>query len=130
MPEVKAVKFKNYTERDFSWKFNGVEYHFKAGQEMYMEDFKAKHFAKHLVDRELTSLSPKGQDWVGNVVKRAELTALCFPPAEVVSPEKAVDIEAKKKEEAKPAEGGKEEEFPDLKDERQIGKKKVGRPKK
>ena len=114
MPEAKvqAVKFKNFTDRDFSWKYNGVEYSFKAGEETYLEDFKAQHFAKHLIDRELTLQSPPNQSLTGNKTKRAEMEKLCFPTSETVSAERALDMQARKDEEKPVAE--KDEEFPDL----------------
>ena len=48
-----ALQFKNYTDTDFTHSFDSVPYTFKAGQTIYLEEFKAKHFAKHLVNREL-----------------------------------------------------------------------------
>lgn len=118
------MKFRNFTDRDFSWSYNGVVYNFKAGSEVYMEDFKAQHFAKHLIDRELTLISPKDKDYTGDKVRRAELEAKCFPTEETVSVEKALDIEAKKKEVKTDKGEAKEEEFPDLQPEKVEPKKK------
>ena len=60
---------------------------------MYLEDYKAEHFAKHLVDRELNRLNIP----TNNTAKRNELEALCFPTDETVTSEVALDIEEKKK---------------------------------
>jgi len=51
---VTIVKFYNFTDSDFTWKWADVPYTFKAGTTMAMEDWKAEHFAKHLADRILT----------------------------------------------------------------------------
>lgn len=50
----KAMYFINYTERDFEWKFNNELYKFPAGCKMMLDADVAQHFAKHLVDREMT----------------------------------------------------------------------------
>ena len=50
---MKAVNFTNFTATDFTYPWDNVEYTFKAGQTTQIEDYKALHFCKHLVDREL-----------------------------------------------------------------------------
>ena len=45
--------FKNFSDEHFAWKFDGVEYEFKAGEVKPMTKAEALHFAKHLVDREM-----------------------------------------------------------------------------
>ena len=72
-----AIKFLNITDQDFTWSFDSIPYTFKAGETIYLEDFKAKHFAKHLVDRELNRLNIP----TNNMTKRAELEGKCFPTA-------------------------------------------------
>ena len=126
-PEVKAVKFRNFTDRDFSWSYDGVGYNFKAGSEVYMEDYKAEHFAKHLIDRELTLMSPKDKDYTGDQVKRKELEAKCFTVDEVVSNENAFDIEARKTKTEEKITNKKEDEFPDLNKEEKVEPKKKGK---
>lgn len=112
---MEAIKFKNYTNEDFTWSYNAVPHLFKAGQEIYLEDFKAKHFAKHLVDRELNKVGTL----TNNVTARAGLEVQCLPSDEPVSVAEAIDIEAKsqvveKKKAGKPKKV-EEEEFADLK---------------
>lgn len=51
---MKIVKFVNYTNEDFTGMWNGQKKLVKAGQSLYMADYLAAHFAKHLVNRELT----------------------------------------------------------------------------
>ena len=104
---AQAIKFRNWTDRDFTWSYDSTPYSFKAGEELYLEDFKAQHFAKHLTDRELNKMGIP----TNNVLKQQELERKCFVSPEPISVEKAVDIEAKKKE-VKPK---VEEEFADLK---------------
>mgnify|MGYP001564388943 CR=1 FL=1 len=110
-----AKKFKNFTDTEFSWKFDGIEHTFPAGMEIFLEDFKADHFAKHLVDREMNRLGLRTND----VKKREEITAKCFPTDEIVTPLEALNLNEKADVHA---EKEKEVEFPDL--------KKRGRPKK
>lgn len=50
---MKSVIFTNWTQEDFSWTWNSVPYKFRAGTSIFLEDYLANHFAKHLVDREL-----------------------------------------------------------------------------
>ena len=88
-----AKKFLNFTEEDFSWKFDGVEYVFPAGQEMYLEDDRADHFAKHLVDREMNRTNVP----TSNMEVRANLTGQCFPPSEVISKLEALQVNEKSK---------------------------------
>lgn len=104
---MQAIKFKNWTNEEFRWKWNGVEHVFPAGMEIYMEADKAHHFAKHLTDREMNKLNiPTNTD-----SKRKELGEKCFPSDESVSPEVALDINEK----VKVKKIKKVEEFPDLK---------------
>lgn len=106
---MEARQFRNFTSEDFTWKFGGMAYTFKAGQTMFLEDYKADHFAKHLVDRELNKLNiPTNME-----AKRIELTAKCFPSDEVVTPIEALNIEEGKKVVSKKAKKV-EAEFEDL----------------
>jgi len=113
MAEIKAIKFKNFSVEDFVYSFDGIPYTFKAGMEFFMEDYKARHFAKHLVDRELNRLNVA----TNYMPKRDELLLKCFPTDEVVTPAAALDIESRKKVVTKKV---VEEEFADLK----VNKKK------
>lgn len=111
-----ALQFRNFTDIDFTHNFDSIPYTFKAGQTIYLEDFKAKHFAKHLVDRELN----KSNIPTNNLSERAKLEILCFPSDEVVTPQEALDINEtekafEKKKAGKPAKKVEEEEFTDLK---------------
>lgn len=128
-----AKKFKNFTDTEFSWKFDGIEHTFSAGMEIFLEDFKADHFAKHLVDREMNRLHLQ----TSNVAAREKLTIQCFPMDIVVTPSEAFNLN----EEAKVEEAKKEVEFEDLKQPEEVKeevekvkvevvKPKLGRPKK
>ena len=106
-----AKKFKNFTDKDFTYSFDSVPYTFKAGQEIFLEDYKADHFAKHLVDREMNKL---GQI-TSNQKQREALLVQCFPTDEAVSVAEALNIEETKKEKGKKGKKKVEEtEFPDL----------------
>jgi len=50
---MKLVKFFNWSDLDFVWSWNNEPYTFRSGESLMLEDWKAEHFAGHLVDREL-----------------------------------------------------------------------------
>ena len=45
--------FKNFSNEEFEWKYDGINYIFPAGSVKPLENVEALHFAKHLVDREM-----------------------------------------------------------------------------
>lgn len=51
--ENEALYFKNFSQDSFTYKYDGKDYTFKPGDGVWLPTFKAKHFAKHLVDREM-----------------------------------------------------------------------------
>jgi hypothetical protein len=108
---MQAIKFKNFSNEDFSWSWNNMPYVFKAGESIFLEDFKATHFAKHLIDRELNKLGFQTND----MAKRSELISQCFPPEEAISTLEALQINEEEKIVKKKAIKGKkkveEEEF-------------------
>lgn len=89
---MNALKFKNFTGKSFTWKYDGIPYTFEAGQETYLEDYKAQHFAKHLVDEACNEAGIPTND-----PKRKVFEAQCFPAAEAITPQEAIHVEAKKK---------------------------------
>lgn len=121
--EAKSVVFKNFTDEEFVCSWDGTPYRFAAGKEMYVEDWKAIHFAKHLVDR---VMHKKGMITT-NAVERNKFLAQALPSSVVISPEEALDVNAREeiaektkevKEKAKAKKSSKvvnEEEFADLK---------------
>jgi hypothetical protein len=56
MEKQKAILFINWTGEEFSYPWGGVEYTFKPGIPMYLEEGLAVHFAKHLANREINKL--------------------------------------------------------------------------
>lgn len=48
---VKIVTFFNFTSEPFSAAWDKAVYNFAPGEKVRMEDWKARHFAKHLVDK-------------------------------------------------------------------------------
>lgn len=114
--EVKSIVFKNFTKKEFVCSWDSVPYRFAAGKEMYVEDWKAHHFAKHLVDK---VMHEKGMITTDMVI-REKFLAQALPAEEVLSTDEALDlnareevIEKKKKKASKKV--VKEEEFADLK---------------
>jgi porphobilinogen deaminase len=107
---MNAVKFCNFTDEDFTWKFDGIVYTFAAGQTIFLEDFKADHFAKHLIDRELNK---KGLD-TNFTAEREALRALIIPAQTPITPLEALQENATVKVK-KPVKVKEEVEFEDLK---------------
>jgi len=48
-----AVTFVNWTDEDFTHKWDNTEYIFRAGVATLLQDYLANHFAKHLAQREI-----------------------------------------------------------------------------
>lgn len=65
--------FVNFSKTLFTGRWDSVPYNIKPGQEVMLEDWKANHFAKHLVDRELQLLGKEVNDQ-----SRDSLLAKCF----------------------------------------------------
>lgn len=108
---MQALKFKNFSDEQFIHTYDSVPYTFEAGQEIFLEDYKAYHFAKHLVDRELNKLNIV----TNNMSERARLGELCFPKEAAVTPLEAIQINEKAKEKKKVSKKKvEEEEFSDL----------------
>jgi len=74
MEKAKVLVFFNWTEEDFTYRWDSVEYTFESGQSMMLEEGIALHFAKHLANRELNK---QGKLMTSNLV--TELMAKCFP---------------------------------------------------
>lgn len=107
-----AKKFRNFSTEDFSWKWDGVEHTFPAGQEMYLEEPRALHFAKHLVDREMNKMNNGKGHPTNDLNVRKTLEEQCFPSLKEVSEDQAFNLnEVKKEKKVKKAEV---EEFAEL----------------
>ena len=57
---MKTALFTNFSEETFTGYWNGKGKTFKPGQSVYMPNYLAEHFAKHLVNRELLRVKPDG----------------------------------------------------------------------
>ena len=58
--ENKTALFTNWTDEDFTGYWGGKGRTIKSGQSLYMPDYAARHFAKHLTNRELLRTTKKG----------------------------------------------------------------------
>lgn len=56
------VLFTNFSNEDFTQKWDNVPYTFKAGESKYLPGYLAEHFAKHLIDRELNKNGKRTDD--------------------------------------------------------------------
>jgi len=89
--EVKSVVFKNFDTEEFVCSWDSVPYRFAPGKEMYVEDWKAAHFAKHLVNKVMN----RGNMITTNMVQRDPLLRLALPDGISVSQEEMLDINAR-----------------------------------
>lgn len=107
--------FVNFSNEDFTGYWDSTPYRIKSGQEILLEDWKADHFAKHLVDRELQKDGKQVNDQ-----GRDSFIAKCFPP--MVENEEMADMpeETKllnqRKKPGRPKKEEKEESFEGLED--------------
>ena len=76
---MKTALFTNFSNEEFTGFWNGKGKKFAPGQSVYMPDYLAKHFAKHLTNRELLKkglerdtspkikVKPDGTEYIENV---------------------------------------------------------------
>lgn len=57
---MKTARFINFTDQEFVGYWNGKGRKYPSGASEYMPDYLARHFAKHLVNRELLRTNPDG----------------------------------------------------------------------
>ncbi len=57
---MRTALFTNFTNEEFTGYWDGKGKSFKPGQSLYMPDYLARHFAKHLTNRELLRTNPNG----------------------------------------------------------------------
>lgn len=57
---MKTALFTNFTDQEFIGYWDGKGKRFAPGMSLFMPDYLAKHFAKHLVNRELLRTDKKG----------------------------------------------------------------------
>lgn len=84
------VRFYNFTNESFAHTWNREPYSFPAGSTVYLELWKAQHFAKHLADRELNK-----SGLPTNHFSRESIEAKCVlmdGTVEVSGPEQAKDV--------------------------------------
>ena len=79
--------FYNFSDEDFTWKFNGTDFTFKAGSLTPMTEGEFGHFQKHLVDRELGKMHKDTND----EVSRAPLMEKCNGGEKVEEAPKVVE---------------------------------------
>lgn len=117
-----AVTFVNFSNKDFTGKWDGVDYPFKAGQHYMLPQYQAKHFAKHLVDREMTRKGVNTDHF-----SRPEYEKKCFGTETMTAPDEAkLKADILNKSEEKPKEEPKEKKrFCDSCDSKGVRHKKV-----
>lgn len=71
---MKQALFFNFTDKPFTGYWDGRARTFKAGEKMYMEEWRARHYAKHLTNKVLleqgkeNSTSPKFPEQVPDFI--------------------------------------------------------------
>src|SRR3990167_2289115 len=74
--KMKTALFTNWTDEEFTGWWDGKPKKFAPGQSLWMPDYLARHFAKHLTNRELLRKGPDGKP----VYERGEtMTSPKFP---------------------------------------------------
>ena len=73
---VKTALFTNFSAEPFTGFWNGKPKTIKAGEALYMPDYLAKHFAKHLVNKELLRVQ---RDSKGNVIREKNEQGMMVP---------------------------------------------------
>ncbi len=58
---MRTALFTNFTDQEFIGYWDGKGKKFTPGQSLYMPDYLARHFAKHLTNRELLKTDKNGQ---------------------------------------------------------------------
>ncbi len=128
----KTALFTNFTEEEFIGYWDGKAKKFVPGQSIYMPDYLAKHFAKHLANRELLKkgldrdTSPKvkmaadGTEYVDNLTFTEMFNRAYTPDEEEIGETKTdvdtlIDVANKNRAEKAPKEepGVQIAEFPD-----------------
>lgn len=95
MAEVKTVLFRNFSSEKFVGMWNSEQFPFEPNQSMYMEDWMARHFAKHLANRELlragmdNDTSPKKPEDNPRFMEMFNKAYIEGSESEAVSPERA-----------------------------------------
>lgn len=85
----KSIYFYNFSDEDFVGVWNKEEMKIEAGESIHLPEYLAKHFAKHLVDRELIKSGKQVIDGT-----RQEVEAKCF--AEVFESETSMKEEVER----------------------------------
>ena len=140
-PEQKPVRivwFHNFTTKPFTWKWANTPYTFAPGEKMKMEDWKAEHFAIHLVEDYVQSEEGKHLKLTGvrKVHGFKKLVESCIIPTEqtVDSQGGIQKFHSEMLNDDEPFEDVKQTEKEMLKEAQQenpeVMKKKIGRPKK
>lgn len=120
--EKKAVSFTNWTNEKFVCSWDGNAFTFEPGEQKWFEEGVARHFAKHLANRELirdgkefnTSPSKPEEDIIFmSYFEKAFVEEPIVTKSEVEFDSVIMEKEMKKKKVGRPKKV--EEEFPDLK---------------
>lgn len=122
---MKTALFVNISGENFTGYWNGKPKTFKPGEKVYMEDWLANHFAKHLTNKillskgEETATSPKKPEQVPKFMEIFNQCCIVEDEEEKTDEDAQIEIlqkshETKKKTIKKP-ESSSEEEFEGLK---------------
>lgn len=98
--QLKIVRFVNFTDEDFIGKWNSVPQLIPAGTSVPMEDWRAKHYAKHLINREVQKL-PNGVKYTSprrpeEIEVWREMLNKCIIDSEVLVPASTATMEIAK----------------------------------
>lgn len=85
---MKAVNFYNFSNEDFSYTWDGEVFDFPAGERVMLQEYLARHFAKHLVDRELNNAKLDTNHFSRRELERKALPGFVFEGEEPKQTEK------------------------------------------
>lgn len=85
---MKAVNFYNFSNEDFSYTWDGEVFDFPAGERVMLQEYLARHFAKHLVDRELNNAKLATNHFSRRELERKALPGFVFEGEEPKQEEK------------------------------------------
>ena len=113
---MQAIYFYNYSNEDFTGKWDGVHYTIKSGETILLQDYIARHLAAHLTMREMNKEDKNVliNRESASFLEKAKRALPDEAPVVAESPEK-IEMEIVKKNKGGRPKKVVEVEFPDLK---------------
>jgi hypothetical protein len=127
----KTVLFTNWSNEDFSYAYAGEQFNFPMGKGVYLPDYLAHHFAKHLANRELQKIGGTHDTYTSNYnhpVFQEFFNKALSEPLPVESPIQAEVTASQLNEEQPEPPKGAASELEPPKPKKRTPRKKVTKP--